>query len=193
MTTNKVSVITPNKAGREMVTDLEDQTFTDFEHIIIKDMELKGQSWALNQGIKKAKGEYYMFLDDDLHVEDTLLEDLFNALDGTEHSLAYCGFRLAGRLRGYIPGGEWDVERLKKSNYISNCSMVRAKDFTEWDESIFRFKDWDAWLTMAENGHTGVWVNKTLFTAYYFEDGISTHPDKSGEAAKIIQRKHGLI
>lgn len=85
----------------------------------------------------------------------------------------------------------WDYELLKQCNYISMCSLVRAKDFPGLDESIYRLKDWDVWLTMAENGCTGAWVDKCLFTAYFDIDGISSHSD-NGEASNIIKTKHNL-
>jgi len=110
----EISAIISNKAGREIETDLSFQTFKDFETIIIKDKDLRGQSWALNQGIAKAKGKYYMFLDDDLDVADTILEDLYNALKGTSHSLAYCNYRLSGMIDGHHRAIEWDYEQLKK-------------------------------------------------------------------------------
>ena len=186
-----ISVITPNKAGREIITDLDFQTYTDFEWIVIKDKELKGQSWALNRGIEKARGEYLMFLDDDLNIENTLLEDLYKALDGTEHSLAYCSFKKMGLLKGTHRSQPWDFEELKKYNYISACSMVMAKDFPGWDEGIKRLKDWDVWLTMGAQGKTGVWVDRALFTAHFEEDGISTYND-GGSSVKIIKAKHNL-
>lgn len=185
-----ISVIIPNKKGRKIRTNLDSQTLRDFELIIIEDKELRGQSWALNRGIDKAKGEYYMFLDDDLVLEPTLLEDLYNALQ-SEHSIAYCNFDRRGCVTGVHKSGEWDVEKLKKNNYISNCSMVRAKDFTRWDESIHRLKDWDAWLTMAEGGKIGVFVNKKLFTVYYSDDSISVGGGFA-EAHALVSKKHNL-
>jgi len=186
-----ISVIIPNKKGRKLRTSLNNQTFKDFELIVIKDEHLKGQSWALNRGIEKAKGEYYMFLDDDLDIADSLLDDLYNAIKDTKHTIAYCNFDRKGKVNGNHKANEWDYDTLKKHNYISNCSLVVAKDFPKWDENIHRLKDWDMWLTLAEKGCTGVWVDKTLFTAYYDEDGISSNSD-GGKSEKIVKDKHNL-
>jgi len=32
-----------------------------------------------------------------------------------------------------------------------------------FDEKLKRFQDWDLWLTMAEAGHHGVWLNQFLY------------------------------
>ena len=186
-----ISVIIPNKKGREIRTDLSSQIFKDFELIVIKDKELRGQSWALNRGIEKAKFDYLMFLDDDLDLEPNILKELYEALKGTTHSLAYCNFNKKGVINGVHRANNWDVEHLKRNNYISNCSMVVKKDFPGFDEDIFKLKDWDVWLTMAENKKTGVWVDKVLFTAHYAEDGISVVNDFQ-KHKKIIFKKHDL-
>ena len=131
-----------------------------------------------------------MFLDDDLLLEKTLLEDLYNAFKDTNHSIAYCNLKRIG-MKTHI-ASEWNHEKLNNINYISNCSMVKAKDFPGWDETIMRLKDWDVWLTMAENGKTGIWVNKTLLTALYSEDGISSSKKGLELAKKIVRDKHNL-
>lgn len=186
-----ISVIIPNKNGRKIITDLSNQLYDNYELIVIEDKSLRGQSWALNRGIEKATGEYLMFLDDDLQLEDNLLSELLTALEDTEHSLAYCNYKRVGVLNGVHRSLDWDYKELKKYNYISNCSLVRAKDFTGWDENIYRLKDWDAWLTIGEQGHTGIWVDKVLFTAFYGIDGISI-VDDGKVAENIIKTKHNL-
>mgnify|MGYP003971391959 FL=1 len=45
---NVISVIISNKKGRKLITDLSNQTFKDYELIVIKDENLKGQSWTVN-------------------------------------------------------------------------------------------------------------------------------------------------
>jgi len=184
-------VIIPNKKGRKIITDLSKQTFTDYELIVVEDRLLKGQSWALNRGIGYASGKHLMFLDDDLILEDTLLEFLYKAIIGTKHSIAYCNYKMDGVMRGTHSAVEWSYDILKKHNYISGCSLVVAKHFPGWDESIKRLKDWDVWLTMAGQGRTGVWVDKVLFTAIFYKDGISSFSD-GGEAEKIVRKKHNL-
>lgn len=182
-----ISVIIPNKNGRAIRTNLSNQTLKDYELIVIEDKELRGQSWALNRGIDQAKGEYLMFLDDDLDLEPTLLEDLHNAIKDTDHSIAYCNFNKKGELNGIHRASKWNYEQLKGGNYISNCSMIKGRHF--FDESIKRLKDWDLWLTMAEQGLTGIWVDKVLFTAHYDKDGISVSEGLK-EAEDIIKKKH---
>ena len=55
---------------------------------------------------------------------------------------------------------EFDTQKLKQNNCILT-SLIR-KDAIKWDESLKRFQDWDLWLSMAEKGKTGVWVDEYL-------------------------------
>lgn len=43
-----------------------------------------GKSFALNSGCREARGDVLAFLDDDVTVEPTWLQNLTNALDGSE-------------------------------------------------------------------------------------------------------------
>ena len=49
--------------------------------------------------------------------------------------------------------------------YIHTTSLIRAEHFpaSGWDEHITRLQDWDLWLTILEQGHTGVWIPEVLF------------------------------
>jgi len=42
-----------------------------------------------------------------------------------------------------------------------------------WDENLKRFQDWDLWLTMGEQGKTGVWVDEYLFRVLTRKNGMS--------------------
>lgn len=173
------------------MTDTSKQSYSNIETIIITDYEHKGQCWARNRGFEKASGDYVLFLDDDLIISDQIAEKLFKALEGTNHSFSYCNYHIDGKREGGHYANNWNFEELKKFNYISSCSMVVKKDFCGWDEKLNRLVDWDVWLTMGENGKTGVWVNEYLFTAFYYDGCISLGDDYEDGKAKVMA-KHNL-
>ena len=58
--------------------------------------------------------------------------------------------------------------------YIMTTSLIRAKDFPGFDESLKKFQDWDLWLTMLEQNKTGVWVPEILFSVAPRKSGMSS-------------------
>lgn len=110
----KISVITPASRGlktmKQLVNDFKNQTFRNFEHIIVYDGKpsediitfmKKTPSWVKfhhiekdrgnmkespgtnprNYGIKISQGEFLVFCDDDDRYKDTYLETLISGVD----------------------------------------------------------------------------------------------------------------
>jgi len=95
--------------------------------------------------------------------------------------------------------------------YITTTSLIRAKDFPGFDESLKKFQDWDLWLTMLEQGKIGVWIPEVLFSAKPRKAGISTwlpsfihkipwpifgwmprEVENYQKAKRVIEEKHNL-
>ena len=90
------------------------------------------------------------------------LEKMFRALQ--EHpaaSFAYSSFKWEWKIFKSYP---YDVERLKKMNYINMASLVRHEHHPGFDPAIKKLQDWDIWLTMLERGHTGVYIPEVLYS-----------------------------
>ena len=90
---------------------------------------------------------------------------------------------------------------------MHSASFIRREHFSSvgWDESIKKLQDWDLWLTMLEQGHTGIWIGQILFKAQTGGTMSSWLPSfayklfpflpsvkKYKKAVKIIKKKHGL-
>ncbi len=133
--------------------------------------ENKGAPSARNSGLDVAKGEYIIFWDADIVAESTFLEKLTNVLEkNREASFAYTNMSFGKRK---MPAQEFDVDLLKKRNYIHSTSLIRRVDAIRWDESLKRFQDWDLWLTMSEKGNVGIWIDEYLFVAQTRKGSIS--------------------
>jgi glycosyltransferase involved in cell wall biosynthesis len=121
-----------------------------------------GANVARNRGVVEAKGEYLLFCDADIIMEQNMLWELKHALDiKPEASFAYSSFRLDKKLFRLWP---YNAERLRKMPCIHTTALIRTEHFLGFDNTLKRFQDWDLWLTMAEQGRTGIWVDQVLFT-----------------------------
>jgi glycosyltransferase involved in cell wall biosynthesis len=123
-----------------------------------------GAPVARNNGFKNSTGEYVIFWDADIVGRPHMLESMLHTL-GThsEASWAYCRFRWGKKSFGSKP---FNAAELRKENYIQTTSLIRREDFPGFDESLKRFQDWDLWLTMSNNGKSGVYVDQELFEVH---------------------------
>lgn len=168
----------------------------------------KGAPAARNEGARHAKGEYIIFLDADIVMEPTFLEKMVQVLEthpeaAFVYSAHYFGWKM-------FPCYPFDVERLKKMNYIHTSSLMRRSIFPEFDESLKRFQDWDLWLTLAKQGMKGIWIPEPLFRIrtggsmsrwmpkvfYKIKWPILGYTPRQmiryHDAKEIIKKKHGL-
>ena len=118
----QVSVIIPVYNGEKTITkalnSLKNQTFSDFEVVIIDDgsndrtkkiinkyqnedsrfryyyQENAGVSVARNEGIKLSDGNFICFLDSDDYFEDTYLEKMYETMIKSDSDVCYCGYNI---------------------------------------------------------------------------------------------------
>ncbi len=230
----EVSIIIPAyQHARELPACLRSiltQSFQDFEIILVNDgstdgtekalepfmdrieyvrQENRGGNAARNRGYGEASGRYLLFCDADIVMRRDCLDTMVRTLEGNpDASYAYCSFRYGWKK---FPLWPFDADRLRRMNYIHTTSLIRRQDFPGFDGSIRKLQDWDLWLTMLEDGHTGVWIPEYLFTAIPHKGGISTWVpgifyripwrklgirvravEKFLEAERIIREKHRL-
>lgn len=185
----KVSIVIPNYNGEkyieECLNSLFKQTFTDYETIIvdnasadnscnvieqnypqiklIKNNKNFGFSIAVNQGIKAAKGEYVVLLNNDTVLEADWLLNLFNCIEKDNKIFSCCSKMIRYTERGKIDdaGDEYtllgwaykrgDGESIEKYNkdieVFSSCAgaaIYRKKVFEEigyFDENFFAYME----------------------------------------------------
>jgi glycosyltransferase involved in cell wall biosynthesis len=123
-----------------------------------------GAPAARNRGLAEAHGDFLFFCDADAVLVPSALERLLTELaTHQEASYAYPSFIWGKKL---FKIGAFDAEKLKAGPMIHTMALIRREAMTTkgWDESIKKLQDWDLWLTMLEEGRTGVWVDEVLFT-----------------------------
>lgn len=151
-----------------------------------------GFTYLLRYGL-----EFTLFSDADVMWAPGALDKLVGALlegPGRRASYAYCDWNWGGR---NISAGPFTGHRLRETNYISTMSVIRTRDLIKYagafpfDEQLTRLQDWDLWLTLLNEGCTGVYVPECLFNTQFSETGISNGPGYQ-EALNAVNRKHHL-
>jgi len=181
-----ISVIIPTYEHAGTIMDCLDsvlaQTYPNVEIIVVNDgstdnteevlrpyldritlvtQENQGSNPARNRGWKEAKGDYLIFCDADVQMKPKMLQTLYEALEQhPKSSYAYSAFKFGWKVFKGIPFSE---NRMRARNFVHTTALVRAGDFPGFDNAIKRLQDWDVWLTMLEDGKTGVLVPEILF------------------------------
>jgi glycosyltransferase involved in cell wall biosynthesis len=132
------------------------------DRIISIKQDNAGSNPARNRGFQEATGEYIIFCDADVTMAPKMLETLYAALQRhPEASYAYSGFWFGWK---HFKGTPFDANKLRQLNFVHTSCLVRRQDFPGFDNAIKRLQDWDVWLTMLEQGKTGILVPETLFS-----------------------------
>lgn len=226
----KVSVVIPTYKRPEKlkraIQHVLDQTFQAFEVIIVSDgaheatdeamstyqaheniryysyPTNQGANHARNIGIKKAKGEYIAFLDDDDIWAPTKLEKQVNVLDeNPEVGLVYTGKKTVypeyNISYTHAPKATGDLStKIFLANHIGSTSnvMLRKELFEEvglFDEQLPSMQDREMWMRVCQVTQIGA-VDEPLFIYMNEQDNnqISANPQKKRNAAQAISKKY---
>ena len=154
-----------------------------------------------NIGFNKSTQPYIFFCDDDILLPNDYLLKLYNTLiKSINVGYVYTGYKgivlhpeshpMKGNFE--IKSNEFNIDLLKRGNYISTMSLMKREVFPRFDENLRRFQDWDLYLTMLSNGVEGKFVKDLQFMAYYIDSGITTNDNDIVDAFRIIKHKHNL-
>ncbi|MCD4780907.1 MAG: glycosyltransferase [Candidatus Omnitrophica bacterium] len=224
-----ISVIIPtfNRANflSRAVKSVLLQTQTHFELIIVDDASIdhtkkiirefkdprikfisflvhKGGQSARNAGIKKARGEFIAFLDDDDEWKKEKLEkELGHFLQCPEKvGVVYSGSEVIDKrknaiLRTNIPSRTPDMKyQLLFGPVIGSVSyaLIRKNCFDDiglFDESLKSCQDWDIWRRIA-NRYEITFIPEVLTTTYQHDNQISNDIDAVIQGRKQILNKY---
>ena len=170
--------------------------------------EVTVMGFLRNQGVQVARNtgfnyilrhecEFVLFSDSDVIWAPNALDKLVNALlkgPGRRASYAYCDWNWGGK--DYL-SQPFNGQHLRKTNYISTMSVIKTRELIKYagafpfDEKLSRLQDWDLWLTLLNEGCTGVHVPEILFNTQFSVDGIS-NGSGSQESINAVTKKHHL-
>lgn len=209
----KISVIIPcynhGQYLEETIDTVLNQTFQDFEIIVVNDgstckntIEIlnnikkpktrllhtknQGLSMARNNGIKQAQGEYILPLDSDDKIHPTYLEKALNIIELDKTlGVVTCKAELFE-----AQSGEWLLPDVKMpdfllSNRVFCTSLFRKKDWEKYKgykkNMKYGWEDYDFWLNFIEDGKNFHRIEEILF--YY-------RKDQNSMAASINNEKY---
>lgn len=183
---------------QEAVNSLLEQTFKDFEIIIVNDgstdpltnkiinvfkkNDLKvietinqGLPEARNTGIKYSNGKYILTLDADNKLAPDYLEISLKAFNQFECDIIYTDAYLFGGKTGIWVQPQIEFPLMLKRNLIDACAIYTK---IVWEacggynrNMLYGWEDWDLWLTAYENKFQFHHINKPLF---YYRVGINS-------------------
>lgn len=177
----------------EAVGSVLEQTFTNFEIVVVNDgstdpdtvrllngyhrpktrvihTQNAGVSSARNTGIGSARGEYILPLDADDRIAATYLEKAVAILDACpEVGVVYCDEEMFGEREGVWQIPPYDATALLFDNLIFPSALYRKADWETVGGYSSRFlygwEDWDFWISLSRLQKTVIKIPEVLY--YY--------------------------
>lgn len=222
--TPQVSVIIPcfNQGHflEETVASIRNQTFQNFEIIIVNDGSTdiftnqllqdykhekttvlttnnQGLASARNSGIRLATGEYILPLDADDRIGPEYLEKAFNILNSNPGlGIVYCRAKLFGAVETEWNLPEYSLVEMLQDNVIFCSALFRKSDWElvgGYDPGMtYGWEDYDFWLSLIENGRGVYQIPEYLFYYRVASDSMVRSKEKWQKVAmfKRIFEKH---
>ena len=193
---SKVSIIIPcynaAKYLTETINSVKQQTFTNWECILINDgssdnsdiialesikddkrfkyifQENTGVCIARNNAIRATVGEYILCLDADDLISENFLEETVKLLDSNPNlSIATSWVKFFGRSSGILNVVSYDLATVLAENQLVITSLFRRTDFDKvggFNSNMKEgFEDWDFWISILKNGGTVQCASEATF------------------------------
>ena len=175
----------------ETIASLQQQTFKDFEVIIVNDgskdaqsieklaqldltgltaevvnQKNQGVAVARNNGIAKTKGEYVICLDSDDILEPTFIEKALLVLETQpDVSLVTTNVQIFGVMNEIHINKTYNAEKLLSDNMVITAAAFRKEAWVASGgyKSGIGYEDWEFWINLAEHGYWAKNIEENLF------------------------------
>lgn len=164
----------------------------------------QGLSAARNAGIKKASGQFLLFLDADDWLEPSCLatySSLISTHPGFE--LYRCGYGYWNKPNNlcfhiHRPSGSGEIFPDILSKNIGPChSILINKEFAiglaGFDTQLKSCEDWDFWMQAGKRGASIFSISDVLVSYRYVPDSMSRNPKVMYEALTEVSRRAGSV
>jgi teichuronic acid biosynthesis glycosyltransferase TuaG len=190
-----VSIIIPYVEDRgyldEAINSIYSQTYGGKIEVILSQSKHR-VGHNLNQGIKKAKGEFIKYLCDDDLLTRNSIEDSVNAMKGVDfiHGKAV-EFNRYNQTRLFIPKIKYPtLEHMIKQNIIHGGSLMYRRDVFErfglFDEKLTTGEEYDFNMKILSKGAKIGYCDQTLYL-------YRRHDEQKSLGVKSNQKKRQLI
>jgi hypothetical protein len=190
-----VSIVIAHLPHRPLrcIGSVKKQTYANIEIIVEPDTFGDGAAKTRNNGISNARGRYILFLDDDKELHPHFLDEMVYQLENSDYDFCYCDYEMRGDIKGTHRAQPFNLDELKRKNYIDMCSLIHFSCLEYFDETLKRYIDWDLFLRIGMNGGNGKYLNKILFYSNYEADGISTRGEEDRKYwENVVRKKHNI-
>lgn len=164
----------------------------------------QGLASARNNGIREARGRYILPLDADNRIRPDYIYKGIEILDHvSDVAVVYSKPEYFGETtnRRFDLGGEFDLSRLLRDNYIDACAVIRKsawEDCGGFDGNMPSqgFEDWDLWITLASRSYRFHFVDEVLFDYRIHADSMIHNALANEVYPKVFEylcEKHPLV
>jgi glycosyltransferase involved in cell wall biosynthesis len=198
------SVLEDGSADERVVVD--DGSTSELTHAVLRDLEQqgfrvirqenRGPSAALMAGVAATSARFVFRLDSDDLLEPGAIEALADALDANPDAAAAWGdLQTFGLTAFRVPSNPvLDPWHVTYANLLPSCSMYRRTTLLDVGGWQFRggIDDWDLWMSLAENGYSGVYVPRVAYRYRREHEGLFADTVSRYEAdyEELRQQRH---
>lgn len=159
-------------------------------------IEHGGAPKARNEGFKHTKGKYVVAWDCDVYAKPEMAKTWLDTFErNPDAAFVYSGYEFVDE-GGSFDAEPFDLHSLQCGNYIASMFPIKRELWPGWDESLKAAQDWDFWLTVAEAGGKGVFIQGYGWQTEQSRAGSISHggwsPENREETIRTVREKHGI-
>ncbi len=184
----------PNPKARDILAEVE-------KNYRVIHQENGGVGAARNTGVRAAKGNYILPLDQDNNIYPEYLTESLRILEENPAIAVVYGKRAfigAPNTNDLGQPAEFDLARLFIGNYIDACAVIRKRAIEECgyfpaNLPVQGFEDWDLWLSLAGAGWGFHFLDKVVYEYRIQQESMTTnliHEDNLKRNTEFVTARH---